>query len=101
MINRKIDKKIEQFYANHAGALLLTGARQVGKTFAMRKFAKEHFKNVVEINFVENPQAIGAFDGASDASEMLFRLSALTSVKFPERHSCSSTRCRNILTSSP
>lgn len=80
MINRKIDKKIEQFYANHTGALLITGARQVGKTFAMRKFAKEHFKNVVEINFVENPQAIGAFDGASDASEMLFRLSALTSV---------------------
>ena len=81
MIKRKIDRQIEQFYESHSSALLLTGARQVGKTFAMRKFAREHFRNVVEINFVENPQAIGAFDGASDAKEMLFRLSALTSVQ--------------------
>lgn len=81
MIKRKIDRQIEQFYENHSGALLLTGARQVGKTFAMRKFAREHFRNVVEINFVENPKAIGAFDGTSDAQEMLFRLSAMTSVQ--------------------
>lgn len=80
MIKRKIDSEIDEFYRNHSGALLLTGARQVGKTFALRKFAESHFRNVVEINFVETPSAIGAFDGAANAEEMILRLSALTSV---------------------
>ena len=34
MIKRKIDNNIESFYKNHNKALLLTGARQTGKTFA-------------------------------------------------------------------
>ena len=32
MINRNIDKIIENHYANNKSALLLTGARQVGVT---------------------------------------------------------------------
>lgn len=31
--------------------LLLKGARQIGKTWTMRKFGRDHFSNVVEINF--------------------------------------------------
>lgn len=80
MLNRKIDSKIESFFANHNKALLLTGARQVGKTYALRKFGKEHFETVVEINFVENKDAIGFLDGASGAEEMLLRISAQTEV---------------------
>ena len=34
MIDRNIDKIIENHYANNKSALLLTGARQVGKTIA-------------------------------------------------------------------
>lgn len=52
MIKRKIDKKIEFFYKNHNKALLLTGARQTGKTFAIRRFGAENFDSIVEINFV-------------------------------------------------
>ena len=78
MIKRLIDSKIEDFYQNHSSALLITGARQVGKTFAIRQFAKSHFASYVEINFVETPSAIGLFDGTDDAKEMLFRLSAFS-----------------------
>lgn len=81
MLDRKIDSKIAALLENHGKALLLTGARQVGKTYALRKFGKEHFETVVEINFVENRNAVGFLEGAADAEEMLFRLSALTKVE--------------------
>ena len=41
MINRNIDKIIENHYANNKSALLLTGARQVGKTIAFRRYAEK------------------------------------------------------------
>lgn len=78
MIYRKIDKRIEDFYLHSKKALLLTGARQVGKTFAIRKYGRENFESVVEINFVENKRAVGFLDGAADAAEMILRITALT-----------------------
>ena len=81
MIKRKIDNKIESFYKNHNKALLLTGARQTGKTFAIRRFGAENFDSIVEINFVENRSAIGFLDGAADAKEMILRISALAKTK--------------------
>ncbi len=41
MIDRNIDKIIENHYANSKSALLLTGARQVGKTIAFRRYAEK------------------------------------------------------------
>ena len=78
MIKRKIYSDIVDFYKNHKKALLLTGARQVGKTYAFRKFGAEFFDSIVEINFVENKSAIGFLDGASDSKEMILRISAMT-----------------------
>lgn len=40
--------------------LLLYGARQVGKTYAMRQLGTEHFKNTVYVNF-ETDRNIGEF----------------------------------------
>ena len=42
MVNRKLDKEIENHYEMNKSALLLTGARQTGKTFAVRKYALTH-----------------------------------------------------------
>lgn len=36
--------------------LLLRGARQVGKTYVVREFAREQFNGLVEINFEKEPQ---------------------------------------------
>ena len=35
--------------------LIIKGARQIGKTETIRKFAHENYKNVIEINFVTHP----------------------------------------------
>ena len=78
MLERKISHYIEHFYEVNRGALLLAGARQIGKTYSIRMFAKEHFKSFIEINFVETPEAIEIFSTAQNSNDILLRLSALT-----------------------
>ena len=76
MISRKLDKVIENHYKSSHSALLLTGARQVGKTFAIRKYAQEHDLNLIEINFYEDRNATTIFEKAKDVKDVLLRLSA-------------------------
>lgn len=78
MIRRKADKLISDFLLNDRRALLVTGARQVGKTFSIRKVGRECFNNVVEVNFIEHPDAADLFSNATSAKELLLRLSAFT-----------------------
>ena len=50
MIKRKIDKEFECFHARRRKeALLIDGARQVGKTFSIREYGKRHFEHTLEI----------------------------------------------------
>lgn len=76
MIKRKIDSELRNFIMNDNRSLLITGARQVGKTFSVRQAAKDCFEHVVEINFIEQPTAVQMFDGVTDAKELLLRISA-------------------------
>lgn len=78
MILRKIDKHIRDFYRNTNKALLVTGARQIGKTYSIRQFGKT-FKRFIEINFVEMPEAVEIFKKAKSGNDILLRLSTLTS----------------------
>lgn len=66
------------FWKEHKGkqALLVTGARQVGKTYLVREFAAQHYEHLVEINLLENKAARQAFDAAADSSDLFLRLSA-------------------------
>ncbi len=79
MLKRKVDSYIRYFYANTKKALLLTGARQTGKTYSVREFGRT-FKSFIEINFVENPEAVEVFANARNTADILLRLSAMTSV---------------------
>ena len=81
MINRKAYHFLREFFTNEKRALLVTGARQVGKTFAVRKIGKEVFEQVVEINFIEQPDAVELFRHPKSAEEILMRISAFTSKK--------------------
>ena len=76
MIGRKIDAFLNDFFKNVKKALLITGARQIGKTYSIREAAKRNFDYFVEINFITSPEAVGIFYGAKDVKDMLFRLSA-------------------------
>ena len=55
MIKRKIDDYIRNYYETNRNALLITGARQIGKTYSIRQFGKT-FKSFIEVNFVEKDE---------------------------------------------
>ncbi|MDE6697413.1 MAG: AAA family ATPase [Muribaculaceae bacterium] len=78
MLYRKVNQYIEDFYKTSKNALLLTGARQTGKTYAAR-FLGNKFKYFIELNFIEHPEAIGLFKDVTSADEIILRLSAFTS----------------------
>lgn len=79
MIKRKIENELEAFYCrNGKEALLIDGARQVGKTFIVREFAKRHYNHFIELNFVANPELKRLFHGNWNVSEFFVKLSAVT-----------------------
>ena len=41
--------------------IIVRGARQVGKSFTIRKFGQENFKNFIEINFETMPEFLDCF----------------------------------------
>ncbi len=102
MLKRKIIKKLEAWKETIANkALLIKGARQVGKTTVVRQFAKANYKNFVEINFEQMPVAKQAFEGNLDARTILLNLSAMgfgplepgkTLIFFDEIQSCPKAR---------
>ena len=57
-MQRKIENKIVRFFKQEKKkALLITGARQIGKTYIIRKCIRDCFESVIEINFIENENA--------------------------------------------
>lgn len=81
MIKRKIYNYLTNFFKEEKKSLLVTGARQVGKTFAVREVGKDVFEQFVELNFVEQPQLKSIFGKPNNASEILLRLSAFAKKK--------------------
>lgn len=82
MVERKISIYLKEFFSkNETSALLVTGARQIGKSFAIREFGKRQFKYFVEINFIERPDAVAAFTSAKNAEELLLRITVLAGQK--------------------
>ncbi len=78
MLKRKAEKDIVDFLnSTDKKAMLISGARQVGKTFLIRELGKRYYKSFVEINFLENSAAVSAFENAADTKSLLFSLSAI------------------------
>lgn len=77
MLKRSIDAYLEDFFKSSRNALLITGARQVGKTSSIRNLGRS-FKSFVEINFIEQPDAAKALASAANTQDLLTRLSLLT-----------------------
>ena len=51
--------------------LVIRGARQVGKTWLMKEFGKQEFKNFVYINFDSNPDMANLFEGSLQISRLI------------------------------
>ena len=82
MINRKIERELVAWHVAQSNeAVLIDGARQVGKTFIVREFGKRHFDNIIELNFLKNKHMRDIFKDVSNEADVLTRISALPKVK--------------------
>jgi uncharacterized protein len=61
--------------------LILRGARQVGKTYILKKFAEENFENYIYINFEESPSIKSIFEGDLNPDKILQNLELLNNTK--------------------
>lgn len=82
MLNRTIYKTIESFFKEDKRALLISGARQTGKTFSIREVGAKCFELLVEINFIRQPDAVAIVGNARDADDLLLKLSLFSRKEF-------------------
>lgn len=62
-MHRKIMKFLENWKeSEHRKPLILQGARQVGKTYSILEFGRNHYDNVAYFNFETNPKLNETFD---------------------------------------
>lgn len=73
-MKRKIESQLQRWKEVRAGRmpLIVNGARQVGKTYVLRKFGEEYFKNVVYIN-LETNQSVASYFEDNISPERLIR----------------------------
>lgn len=77
-IKRKIDSYLELWSScNDKKPLIVKGARQIGKTYSIEKFGKSHYKSMVSINFVLQPQYRNIFDEGYEVDSILKNISIL------------------------
>jgi len=64
--------------------LLIQGARQVGKTWLMRSFGKEHFRNVAYLSMDQNPRLQAIFSQDFDVNRVVEALRIETQLPIDE-----------------
>lgn len=61
--------------------LILSGARQVGKTWLMKEFGRTEYTNTVYVNFDQDINAAGLFEGSINPDRIILGLRALSSME--------------------
>lgn len=85
MLRRKISKTLLKWKRTKTNqGLLVTGARQVGKTSSIELFAAENYENMVKIDFVERPEAVDLIGAAKSLEDLVVRITALASKPLPD-----------------
>ena len=81
MLIRKKEKEITEWIKNGKKALLVSGARQVGKTFLIRECLRKEQIEFVEFNLIEQPEIVGLLASAETVDDLILRLSLFTDKK--------------------
>lgn len=87
MLIRKKEKEITEWIKNGKKALLVSGARQVGKTFLIRECLRKAQIEFVEFNLIEQPEIVGLLASAETVDDLILRLSLFTDKKLVKRKS--------------
>lgn len=75
-MRRKITDRLLEWKRGHgAKALMISGARQVGKTYSITEFVRENYRNSVYINFEDQPEMKALFENGTSADVFYERLS--------------------------
>ena len=76
MLTRKLSTQLAEWKNTmNRKCLLVKGARQVGKTTTIEKFAKENYKHYVYMNFDKTPEYQSIFDGNLDVETLVKKIS--------------------------
>ena len=80
-LKRKIDNYLIEWKKNENRLpLIIKGARQIGKTNAIRNFGKNNYKTFIEINFVFQPQFKTIFEEGFEVDNIIKNIT----LKMPE-----------------
>ena len=71
MLQRKIEKDIQNWIAEDKRALLIYGVRQAGKTYIIRKCLKEAGCNYVEFNLIREPEIVSILENSATIDELI------------------------------
>lgn len=78
MLKRKITTYLEQHLTSDSDKILLIeGARQVGKSYAIREVGKRLFANYIELNFVTDNEGAQLFRNVHSVDDFYLRLSSV------------------------
>ena len=75
MLQRKIESVISEWVQNDKKALLIDGARQVGKTYIIRRVLDSQGCAYVEFNLLKSPEIIGLLGKSETADDLIANLS--------------------------
>jgi predicted AAA+ superfamily ATPase len=81
IIEREILKKLSDWkIKTDRKPLILRGARQIGKTWAMKTFGERSFTHTAYFNFDKNEELRQVFDGTKEVERLLGNLAVFTKV---------------------
>ena len=97
MYREVTEKLIEWKNKANRKPLLMTGVRQCGKTYIIKEFAQENFKNFIYINFEESEKLSAIFDYDYDVNRIVHELEQhLKTQIVAVIHACLWMRYRNV-----
>ena len=82
MLRRKIEKDIINWLKNENKALLIDGARQVGKTYVIRKVLRENNYIYNEFNLLKTPEIIELLKNSENIDDLITNLSLFAESPF-------------------
>ena len=82
MLVRKAEQDIRSWIRSSTTALLVSGARQVGKTWTIRKCLQDEGCDYVELNLIEEPELVPALAKCSSVDDLIVILSTATNYSF-------------------
>ena len=85
MLRRKAENAINKWIDYSVSALLVSGARQVGKTWTIRNCLQEKGCDYLEVNLIREPELIPVFEKSNSVEDLVINLSSVRNHSFKKK----------------